>query len=457
MTHPDLVPAYRAHLAEITARTARALAACGYDGLILQAGEPPGWFRDDQGYAYKPHADFRLWLPLLDAPGSLLQIVPGRRPRLVFFVADDFWYQPAQLPDAWWPAEFDVVTVHSRAAAFAALQGPLARCAYIGDPLPELVPAGIGAINPEHLLHRLDYARAVKTPYEIDCLRVANRIAMRGHAAAASAFASGASEFEIHQAFCLACEQREQELPYNAIVAVNEAAAVLHYQILRRERPREPRTLLLDAGASFAGYGSDVTRTSVAHAKVAAGAASGAAHDRSARDEFAALVAGLERAQQALCAEVKPGVDWRDVHAAAVRAIATLLVEAGILRCSVDEAVDGDAARLFFPHGIGHLLGLMVHDVGGFMADDGHTIAKPPRDPALRLTRVLQPGFVVTMEPGLYFIDALLNPARTQVVGRSVDWSRVERLAPYGGIRIEDNLAVTASGCENLTRGIHHG
>ena len=451
MTHPDLVPAYRAHLAEITARTARALAACGYDGLVLQAGEPPGWFRDDQGYAYKAHADFRLWLPLLDAPGSLLQIVPGRRPRLVFFVADDFWYQPAQLPDAWWPAEFDVVTVHSRAAAFAALQGSLARSAYIGDPLPELVAAGIGAINPEHLLHRLDYARAVKTPYEIDCLRVANRIAMRGHAAAASAFASGASEFEIHQEFCRACEQREQELPYNAIVAVNEAAAVLHYQILRRERPSTPRTLLLDAGASFAGYGSDITRTSVA--KTAGVGASG-----TARDEFAALVDGLEHAQQALCARVKPGVDWRDVHTAAVRAIATLLVEAGILRCSVDEAVEGDAARLFFPHGIGHLLGLMVHDVGGFMADEvGDRIAKPPRDPALRLTRVLQPGFVVTMEPGLYFIDALLKPARTQPVGRSIDWQRVERLAPFGGIRIEDNLAVTASGCENLTRGIHHG
>ena len=155
---------------------------------------------------------------------------------------------------------------------------------------------------------------------------------------------------------------------------------------------------------------------------------------------------------------MKPGVDWRDVHTAAVRAIATLLVEAGVLRCSVDEAVEGDAARLFFPHGIGHLLGLMVHDVGGFMADEvGDRIAKPARDPALRLTRVLQPGFVVTMEPGLYFIDALLKPARTQPVARSIDWQRVERLAPFGGIRIEDNLAVTASGCENLTRGIHHG
>lgn len=447
MHHLEPAPLYRAHLAEIAARTARALAASGYDGLVLQAGEPPGWFRDDQGHPYKTHADFRLWLPLLDAPGSLLQFVPGHKPRLVFFVADDFWYQPASLPESWWPAEFDVVTVHSRAAAFAALRGPLERQAWIGDALPELLPSGLGAINPEHLLHRLDYARAVKTPYEIACLREANRIALRGHAAAAAAFAGGASEFEIHQAFCLACGQREQELPYNAIVAVNEAASVLHYQILRRERPSESRTLLLDAGASFAGYGSDITRTSAAGAGKIAGA-----------NDFAALVAGLDRAQQALCAAVRPGIDWREVHAAAVRAIAGLLVEAGVLRCSVDEALDNGAARLFFPHGIGHLLGLMVHDVGGFLADElGNRIAKPPRDPALRLTRVLQPGFVVTMEPGLYFIDALLKPARAQAVGASVDWSRVAQFAPFGGIRIEDNLAVTASGCENLTRGIHHG
>lgn len=444
MTQPRPAADYRAHLAEIARRTTAALEKSGYDSLILQAGEPPGWFRDDQTYPYRPHADFRLWLPLLDASGSLLQFTPGRRPRLIFFVARDFWYQPASLPDSDWPAEFDVVTVHSRAEARAALQGPLQRTAWIGDALPELIAWGIGAINPEHLLRRLDYARAIKTPYEIECLRTANRIAASGHAAARAKFLAGGSEFDIHQAFCDACGQREQELPYNAIVAINEAAAVLHYQVLRRTPPTRARSLLLDAGASFAGYGSDITRTATA---------GDGADDR----DFAAMVAALDRAQQALCAQVRPGADWRDIHASAVRAIAAVLVEAGVLRCSVEESLTNGAARLFFPHGIGHMLGLQVHDVGGFMADEeGATIARPALDPALRLTRVLQPGFVVTMEPGLYFIDALLEPARAADVARAIDWQRVAALQPYGGIRIEDNLAVTAQGCENLTRGIHH-
>jgi Xaa-Pro dipeptidase len=294
----------------------------------------------------------------------------------------------------------------------------------------------VAAINPPDLMRRLDFTRAVKTPYEIACLGEANRLGARGHQAAASRFLEGGSEFDIHQAFLEACGQREQELPYNAIVAVNEAASVLHYQVLRRERPLESRSLLLDAGASHAGYGSDITRTTAKRA-----------------GDFADLVVAMDRLQLGLCELAAPGVDWRDIHAAAVQRIAALLCEAGILRCGVEEAIESGASRLFYPHGIGHLLGLQVHDVGGTMADvEGGILPKPPRDPALRLTRRLEPGFVVTMEPGIYFIEALLVPARQGAHSTRIDWRQVESLAPWGGIRIEDNLAITTSGHENLTR-----
>jgi len=141
------------------------------------------------------------------------------------------------------------------------------------------------------------------------------------------------------------------------------------------------------------------------------------------------------------------------VHLEAHRRTAAVLREADLIRCGAEEAVAAGVTSVFLPHGIGHLLGLEVHDVGGFMLNpDGGEIPRPPGHPYLRLTRVLEDGFVVTMEPGIYFIEQLLAAARADGRGRYINWSRVEALAPFGGIRIEDDLAVTANGCENLTR-----
>ena len=107
----------------------------------------------------------------------------------------------------------------------------------------------------------------------------------------------------------------------------------------------------------------------------------------------------------------------------------------------------------FFPHGIGHGIGLQVHDVAGFAESDrGGSIPRPDGHPYLRLTRVLEPGMAVTIEPGIYFIDSLLGAARADGRGRAIDWKRVEALRPFGGIRIEDNVVAQAGGPRNLTR-----
>src|SRR5690606_5159026 len=125
----------------------------------------------------------------------------------------------------------------------------------------------------------------------------------------------------------------------------------------------------------------------------------------------------------------------------------------GVLRASPEAALATGVSAAFFPHGLGHLLGLQVHDVAGFAASDrGGTIPRPEGHPYLRLTRVLEPGMVVTIEPGLYFIDMLLGEVKRRGHGDSIDWGRVDALRPYGGIRIEDDVACTTGAPENLTR-----
>ncbi len=437
----DLGSQYSDHLADLQARFNGALERCGYDAALICSGLLLPAFRDDQTYPFRAQAWFSIWAPLTPAPDCFVYVKPGSRPVLLISSPEDFWYEPASLPTGEWTRHFAIKQVPSLAAARAALPQDLSRVALIGEPGAEISHWGLAALNPEKLLLALDFTRAVKTPYERSMLRLANRLGAQGHVAAAAAFAAGASEYAIHQAFLAAQGRREQELPYNAIVALNEAGSVLHYQNLRREPPAAHHSLLIDAGAQWAGYASDITRT-----YAGGGSAQGAR-------EFADLIKAMDAAQQSLCAQVRAGVQWADVHMAAHRAVAAVLRDAEVIDCNADEALASGLSGVFMPHGVGHLLGLQVHDVGGWQQSAaGGEIARPAGHPYLRLTRRLEAGFVVTMEPGLYFIESLLAQARGDSRGAHINWQRVENLRKYGGIRIEDDLAVTASGCENLTR-----
>jgi Xaa-Pro dipeptidase len=427
---------FAAHLEVIQRRAAAALAATGYESLLVHAGTPPPLFLDDQHLPFRAQGPFKVWAPLADAPDSFVFFTPGRKPRLLIHQPADYWHKSPGLPRDYWTDAFEIVSCPDRAASRAALPGDLSRSAFIGAPFSELLSWGPAAINPEHLIAQLDYGRAAKTPYEIACLRAANVLGARGHVAAEKAFRAGGSEFEIALAFMGASGLRECELPYNPIVALNEGGAVLHYQVQQRTRPAKLHSLLIDAGAEFGGYASDITRT----------------HSFS-DPEFGAIIRRFDELQLALCAQVRMGLDWRDFHAASYRAIGEFLREIGVINAGADEAAGTGLTSVFYPHGIGHLLGLQVHDVGGLQREAGGGVIERPYDhPFLRLTRKLEDGFVVTVEPGFYFIDQLLEAARAKPLGRMIEWKRVEQLKPFGGVRIEDDVVARPNGHENLTR-----
>jgi len=438
MTSSAMDSLYPAHLHYVVSALQDAMAQGGFDGIVIEAGRTRLAFQDDQAYPFRPNPWYLWPAPAPAAPGSLLFIRNNELPELLLVLPQDYWHVPPQLPTASWTHHVHLVSLPDTQSALQRAMSFTGRVAWLGE---SPSPRADWPSNPPRLLAQLELARGRKTAYEVACMRRASRIGAQGHLAAERAFRAGASEFDIHMAFLGATRQNEAELPYGSIVALNEHGATLHYQLRDTQPPPQHRSLLIDAGATADGYASDITRTWAA-----------------SRGAFADLIDGMEGLQQRLCAEVRMGVDWRELHLRAHHLVAQLLRDAGVLDLPADEAVAKGVSSVFLPHGLGHLLGLQVHDVGGFKAQpDSDPIPRPAGHPALRLTRPLEAGMVVTVEPGLYFIDSLLDSLRAGPHANRVNWGQVDALRSFGGIRIEDNVLVGEQSSENLTRAAFAG
>ena len=428
-----LAQLYPDHVREQMRRADAALERGGFDHLVIPSGEEHYAFLDDQSYPFRANPHFLAWVPLTHHAGCFIVYTPGQKPRLVYFQPHDYWHAAPAAPAGFWVDAFDVQVIHDPADVPALL--PIgARCAVLGE--DNAAVEGFAPNNPPAVIHSLHYQRARKTPYELEQMRLASRRGAKGHVAAAAAFQDGCSEHDIHLRYCAAVEQTEAQLPYSNIVALNEHCAVLHYHHTPGPRPSHSRSFLIDAGARESGYASDITRTH-------------------ARDDglFAELIGRVDSLQQALVSEVRAGCDYRDLHVDCHRRIAGILHDTRIVRMAPESQVECGLTQVFFPHGLGHFLGIQVHDVGGFQQDEaGGSIPRPPGHPYLRLTRTLEPGHVLTVEPGLYFVPMLLAKLKASPQAAAVDWRLIDVLSPFGGIRIEDNVHVTAGVPENLTR-----
>jgi Xaa-Pro dipeptidase len=425
---------YKAHVAELQQRWENALQAEGYDAALIHAGSKLVSFLDDYEYPFRCNPHLLWWLPLTRHHDSALLIRPGQKPKLFYYQPDDYWYLPPSDPDSWWADEFEVVPVRDADAWKQA--GINAQTAYIGDAASLADSVGAAQLNPERLLNRIHLERTRKTAYEIACIAEAARLGAVAHTAAEQAFREGLSEYDIHQRYCMSIQLVDAELPYGNIVALNDHGSVLHYQAHEQQVPREVRSFLIDAGATVHGYASDITRTYAAEA-----------------GEFADLISAMDVMQGQLCSAVVKDLDYRDLHLRAHMDIAGILKDFDIINGSAEDAVATGLSAVFYPHGLGHYLGLQTHDVAGLIADvDGTPIPRPEGHPFLRLTRKLEAANVLTIEPGLYFIEPLLRKWRENGDVAAINWDKVEALAPYGGIRIEDNMVVTDGVPRNLTR-----
>ena len=434
--NPALGALYGSHLQTIASRHDHALEQAGASHAVIYSGNPKLAFLDDYHYPFKANPHFISWAPLTALPFSYIVYTPGETPILIYYQPHDYWHVVPGEPDGYWSSHFDIRVVHSTDEIAAHLPGDREKCIAIGEFDDAAAAFGIDRINPTTAINILHFARGAKTEYELAVMRLAADRAAAGHVAAEAAFRQGMSEFDIHRAYCKAVSHTEPELPYGNIVALNNHGAVLHYTDLDRDAPESLLSFLIDAGAQVHGYASDITRTY-----------------SNGDQRFQDLIDRMNAMELAIVDKVQAGVDYRELHVDAHKMLAEVLVDAELATGDPGTLLETGVTSAFFPHGLGHLLGVQVHDVGGHQENESGTIIDPPSGhPFLRLTRVLEEDMVLTIEPGMYVIDMLLDNLRGTPAEHHVNWATVDWLRPYGGIRIEDDIRVMADGHENLTR-----
>lgn len=411
-----------------------ALAANNFDALVISSGLPPTYFADSLTAPLDQVPHFCHYCPAV-GPYHILRLRHGKKPLLVYYAPKSFWYEHVFLDRPFWLEGFDVIETSDLKMRWSYIEDRTSRVAYIGNEAGLATSSNMSP-NPVGLTTFLDWGRSYKTPYEIKCLEEANVLCAKGHIAGRKAFLAGGSELKVHYSFLEAAGITESCLAFPSIVALNEKSAILHYE--NKRTICNGKTLLLDCGVRVRGYASDVTRTTT---------------NFSCNYKFKELVAGMEKNHKELVDAIIPGMLFSDLHHLSHLKLALLLNEQNILYASPDQIIAFKLTRPFYPHGLGHYLGIQVHDVSGKLASPYGGLAAPSLlYPNLNLTRTLEPGQVITIEPGCYFIPTLLHPFREDCYSKYFNWKLIDELICSGGIRIEDDVLVDETGCINLTK-----
>jgi Xaa-Pro dipeptidase len=432
----ELETLFEQHMGDLLARHRQLMQEHGFEYLIIPSGEPIGVYLDDMYYPFKSSFFFRTYAPLTELAHSYLIIGLSGKPTLVYYQPVDFWHKVADDPEGFWVKHFDIQMIAQKDDAKQFLPKDGENLAILGQANAITESLSQAKQNPEALINAIYWQRAYKSDYEIACLKTANERAVICHQVAEQAFRQGKSEQQIHLAYVEASGVLEHQMPYSNIVALNQNGAILHYTECEAKAPSQIKSFLIDAGVSCHGYHSDITRT-YAYQK----------------DEFADLIDAMEAMQLACIDSIEIGQPYIELHHQAHLSIAEIVRRFGFVDMSAESMVENGISGVFFPHGLGHLLGLQVHDVGGQFADaSGKPNPPDSRYPFLRTTRSIEPGMVYTIEPGLYFIDSLLKPYRDNEFKQAFNWNKIESFMGYGGIRIEDNISVKDDKVVNLTR-----
>lgn len=412
------------------------------DGLIVLAGGVEIPRNNDVNFVFRQKSDF-LYLAGVPEPGYFLLLDPKRGRDTLFIPRVDARYRvwEGHVPEppeararygfdkAFYSDELPAAIKHARKGNRVCYADSDALKS-LSKPLAGLKP------RPAVLREALEELRACKTGGEVALLRRANEISGEAHLNVMRKARPGMREFELQAEFESHCLRRGlKHQGYPPIVAAGKNGAVLHYRH-NDALLKKGELLLIDAGAECGGYSADITRTYPV----------GGRFTRRQRDIYSVVL----EAQEQCIDRSRAGAVSGDLHVHSMSVLAEGLRSLGFLRGSTEELVVGGAIRLFYPHGLTHMLGLDVHDCMGGKKRQ----LRSPDHVRLRFNAQLEPGFVITMEPGIYFTAALLNdPAMRKKYHSQVNFKLAESFLDFGGVRIEDDVLIQPSGPPvNLTK-----
>ncbi|XP_050293691.1 xaa-Pro dipeptidase isoform X2 [Anthonomus grandis grandis] len=299
------------------------------------------------------------------------------------------------------------------------------------------------SVNDELLFPIIADLRVYKTEHEIKVLKYVCAVSSYAHRQVMKKIKPGDFEYQGEALFLQLCYEKGgcRHVSYTCICGSGVNGAILHYGhagVPNDSYIKDGELCLYDMGANYYGYAADITCTFPANGKFT--------------PDQKLIYEAVLNANKAVQKAMKPGVSWVDMHVLANRVMLEDLKKGGLLQGSVDEMLDAGLAAIFQPHGLGHLMGLDVHDVGGYLKGQPERPQKVGVN-KLRTARILQKGMVLTVEPGCYFIDPLLDKAFADpTLKKFLVPSVIERFRNFGGVRIEDDVVVTENGIEDMTK-----
>ncbi|XP_060515901.1 xaa-Pro dipeptidase [Cylas formicarius] len=297
-------------------------------------------------------------------------------------------------------------------------------------------------IDEESLFPVIADLRVYKTPLEIRVIKYVVAVSSYAHRRIMKMIKPGDWEYQAESEFLNICYKKGgcRHASYTCICGSGVNGAILHYGHAGapNKSPIQDGVLcLFDMGANYFGYAADITCTFPANGKFT--------------DDQRLIYEAVLKANFAVQKAAKPGVSWVDMHLLANRVMLKEMKTIGLLKGNLDDMIESGLAAIFQPHGLGHLMGLDVHDVGGYLASNPKRPEKLGLN-KLRTARVLEANMVLTIEPGCYFIDPLLDKAlQDEKLSQYLVPEVLERFRGFGGVRIEDDVLITENGVLNLT------